>query len=113
MRVQRGGTRLGQPFAETLGDLPGLEGHATQFIQPMQQPWTSAHRWLWARDVGCEEDTARPGDNAPVIWAILTGFLSPRVRPLACRTRPQGVRARTHQLEKVDALLAQGFHPPQ
>jgi hypothetical protein len=71
------------------------------------------HRWLWVRDVGCDEDTARPGDNAPVIWAILIGFLRPRVRPLACRTRPQGVRARTHQLEKVDAILTQGVHPPQ
>jgi hypothetical protein len=70
-------------------------------------------RWLWVRDVGCDEDTARPGGKAPGIWAILTGFLSPRVRPLACRTRPQGVRARTHQLEKVDAILTQGVHPPQ
>jgi hypothetical protein len=57
MRVQRGGTRPGQPFAETLGDLPNLEGHATQCIQPMQQPWTSAHRWLWVRDVGCGSET--------------------------------------------------------
>jgi hypothetical protein len=62
--------------------------------QGMNHQQTSAHRWLGVRDVGCDEDTARPGGKAPVIWAILTGSLSPRVRPLACRTRPQSVRAR-------------------
>jgi hypothetical protein len=63
----------------------------------------------WVRDVRFEEDFARPGGNAPVIWSILNCFLITIIRQLAFRTIPQGVRALTNQLKQVYEILTQGF----
>lgn len=109
--VKRWGTREGRSFEETIGYITNLEGSATQFLQHIQQHWTIENRLHWVRDVGFEEDTARPGGNAPVIWAILNCFLITIIRQLAFRTIPQGVRALTNQLRQVYAILTQGFPP--
>ncbi|MDX2217001.1 MAG: hypothetical protein SFY66_27290, partial [Oculatellaceae cyanobacterium bins.114] len=100
-------------FEETIGYITNLEGNATQFLQHIQQHWGIENRLHWVRDVCFEEDTARPGGNAPVIWAILNCFLISIVRQLAFRTIPQGVRALTNQLKQVYTILTQGFPPPQ
>jgi hypothetical protein len=110
--VKRWGKRDGQSFEETIGYITNLEGSATQFLQHIQQHWTIENRLHWVRDVCFEEDTARPGGNAPVIWAILNCFLITIVRQLAFRTIPPGVRALTNQLRQVYAILTQGFPPP-
>lgn len=109
--VKRWGMRDGQSFEETIGYMTNLEGSAAQFLQHIQQHWTIENRLHWVRDVCFEEDTARPGGNAPVIWAILNCFLITIVRQLAFRTIPQGVRALTNQLRQVYAILTQGFPP--
>ncbi|MDX2216007.1 MAG: hypothetical protein SFY66_22270, partial [Oculatellaceae cyanobacterium bins.114] len=111
--VKRWGLREGRSFEETIGYITNLEGNATQFLQHIQQHWGIDNRLHWVRDVCFEEDTARPGGNAPVIWAILNCFLISIVRQLAFRTIPQGVRALTNQLKQVYAILTQGFPPPK
>lgn len=111
--VKRWGRRDGQLFEETIGYITNLEGSATQFLRHIQQHWTIENRLHWVRDVCFEEDTARPGGNAPVIWAILNCFLITIVRQLAFRTIPQGVRALTNQLRQVYTILTQGFPPPK
>lgn len=111
--VKRWGTRDGQSFEETIGYITNLEASATQFLQHIQQHWTIENRLHWVRDVCFEEDTARPGGNAPIIWAILNCFLITIIRQLAFRTIPQGVRALTNQLRQVYAILTQGFPPPK
>jgi predicted transposase YbfD/YdcC len=111
--VKRWGTRDGRAFEETIGYITNLEGSAMQFLQHIQQHWSIENRLHWVRDVCFEEDTARPGGNAPLIWAILNCFLITIIRQLAFRTIPQGVRALTNQLQQVYAILTQGFSPPK
>ncbi|HIK40394.1 MAG TPA: transposase [Thermoleptolyngbya sp. M55_K2018_002] len=84
-----------------------------QFLQPIQQHWNIENRLHWVRDVTFEEDHARPGGNAPVIWAILNCFIINIVRQLAYRTIPQGIRALTNQVQQVYTILTQGFPPPK
>lgn len=111
--VERWGIREGRAFEEQIGYISDLELSAVQFLQPIQQHWTIENRLHWVRDVTFDEDHARPGGNAPVIWAILNCFLISIVRQLAYRTIPQGVRALTNQVKQVYEILTQGFPPPK
>ena len=110
--LERWGMRDGREFKEQIAYISDLELSGEQFLQPIQQHWTIENRLHWVRDVTFDEDTARPGGTAPVIWAILNCFLITIVRQLAYRTLPQGVRALTNQLKQVYAILTQGFPPP-
>jgi hypothetical protein len=110
--VERWGFREGRPFEEQIGYISDLELSAMQFLQHIQHHWHIENRLHWVRDVTFDEDHARPGGNAPVIWAILNCFLISIVRQLAYRTIPQGVRALTNQLHRVYAILTKGFPPP-
>ena len=110
--VERWGVRDGQPFEEQIGYISDLELTAIQFLQHIQQHWHIENRLHWVRDVTFDEDHARPGGNAPVIWAILNCFLMNIVRRLAYRTIPQGVRVLTNQVKQVYEILTQGFPPP-
>jgi hypothetical protein len=109
---ERWGLREGQAFEEQIGYISDLEWSAMQFLRPIQQHWTIENRLYWVRDVTFDEDHARPGSNAPVIWAILNCFLISIVRQLAYRTIPQGMWALTHQLHRVYAILTKSFSPP-
>lgn len=111
--VKRWGQRAGQAFTETSGYITNLDGSAEQFLAHIQQHWGIENRLHWVRDVDFAEDTARPGGNAPIIWAILNCFVITIVRQLAFRTIPQGVRALSNQLQQVYAILTQGFSPPK
>lgn len=111
--VKRWGIREGQPFEENVGYISSLELSAAQFLQHIQQHWSIENRLHWVRDVTFEEDDARPGGNAPIIWAILNCFLLTIIRQLAFRTIPQGVRALSNQLHQVYAILTQGFPTPK
>lgn len=111
--VERWGMREGQFFEEQSGYISNLELDAAQFLQHIQQHWTIENRLHWVRDVTFEEDKARPGGTAPVIWAILNCFLITIVRQLSFRTIPQGVRALTNQLKQVYAILTKGFPTPK
>lgn len=111
--VERWGTRKGKAFEEQVAYISNLELDATEFLQHIQQHWTIENRLHWVRDVDFEEDYARPGGNAPVIWAILNCFLITIIRQMAYRTIPQGVRALTNQLRQVYSILTQGFPPPK
>lgn len=105
--------RDGRPFEEQIGYISDLKLNAQQFLQHIQQHWTIENRLHWVRDVTFDEDHARPGGNAPVVWAILNCFLVTIIRQLAYRTIPQGVRTLTNQLKQVYAILTQGFSPPK
>lgn len=111
--VKRWGIRDGQSFEEHIGYISDLQLSAEQFLQHIQAHWRIENRLHWVRDVLFEEDHARPGGNAPVIWAILNCFVISIVRQLAYRTIPQGVRALTNQLRLVYRILTQGFSPPK
>ncbi len=111
--VKRSGVREGQSFEESVGYMSSLALSATEFLEHIQQHWTIENRLHWVRDVRFEEDKARPGGGAPVIWAILNCFLITIIRQLAYRTIPQGVRALTNQLKQVYAILTQSFPPPK
>lgn len=111
--LERWGVRDGHPFAEQIGYISDLELSADQFLQHIQKHWSIENRLHWVRDVLFEEDHARPGGNAPVIWAILNCFVISIVRQLAYRTIPQGVRALTNQVRQVYTILTQGFPPPK
>jgi hypothetical protein len=111
--VERWGVRDGQTFEEQIGYISDLELSASQFLLHIQQHWNIENRLHWVRDVTFEEDHARPGGNAPVIWAILNCFVINIVRQLAYRTIPQGIRALTNQVQQVYAILTQGFSPPK
>lgn len=111
--VERWGMREGQFFEEHSGYISNLELDAAQFLQHIQQHWTIENRLHWVRDVTFEEDKARPGGTAPVLWAILNCFLITIVRQLSFRTIPQGVRALTNQLKQVYAILTKGFPTPK
>ena len=111
--VERWGVRDGQPFKEQIGYISDLELSAIQFLQHIQHHWHIENRLHWVRDVTFDEDHARPGGNAPVIWAILNCFLMNIVRRLAYRTIPQGVRALANQVNQVYEILTQGFPPPK
>lgn len=111
--VERWGVREGQPFEEQIGYISDLELSAIQFLPHIQHHWHIENRLHWVRDVTFNEDHARPGGNAPVIWAILNCFLINIVRRLAYRTIPQGVRALTNQVKQVYEILTQGFPPPK
>ncbi len=111
--VERWGMRDGRPFHEQMGYISDLELSAVEFLQRIQQHWGIENRLHWVRDVQFDEDKARPGGKAPVIWAILNCFLITIVRQLAFRTIPQGVRALTNQVRQVYAILTQGFPPPK
>lgn len=110
--VKRWGIRDGQSFEEHIGYISDLECTAADFLRHIQHHWRIENRLHWVRDVTFDEDHARPGGNAPVIWAILNCFLICIVRQLAYRTIPQGIRALTNQLKQVYAILTEGFPPP-
>jgi hypothetical protein len=110
--VQRSGVRNARPFEEQIAYISDLELSAAQFLQHIQQHWSIENRLHWVTDVRFEEDDARPGGSAPVIWAVLNCFLITIVRQLAFRTIPQGIRALSNQLKQVYAILTHGFPPP-
>lgn len=111
--VERWSVRGGQTFAKQLGYISNLELKC-QSISPAYLA-ALEHRKPIALGARCpfEEDHARPGGNAPVIWAILNCFVINIVRQLAYRTIPQGIRALTNQVQQVYAILTQGFPPPK
>lgn len=110
--VERWGLRNGHFFEESVGYISDLELEAADFLLHIQQHWGIENRLHWVRDVTFEEDHARPGGNAPVMWAILNCFLISIVRQLGYRTIPQGVRALTNQVKQIYAILTHGFSPP-
>jgi hypothetical protein len=107
--VKRWGIRDGKAFEEFIGYISDLDLSAAQFLQAIQQHWGIENRLHWVRDVCFDEDQARPGGSAPVIWAILNCFLITIIRQLGYRTIPQGIRILTNQLKQVYAILTQGF----
>jgi hypothetical protein len=107
--VERHGIRQGKSFHEQVAYISNLELSADEFLHHIQQHWGIENRLHWIRDVTFDEDNARPGGSAPVIWAILNCFLISIVRQLGFRTIPQGVRALTNQLERVYQFLTHGF----
>ncbi|MBD2329005.1 ISAs1 family transposase [Alkalinema sp. FACHB-956] len=111
--VERSGVREGKPFHEQSGYISSLCLSAERFLTQIQQHWGIENRLHWVRDVLFEEDSARPGGNAPITWAILNCFVISIVRQLAYRTIPQGIRALTNQLHKVYSILTHGFSPPK
>lgn len=111
--VKRWGVREGKPFEEQTGYISNLELTAEQFLPHIQHHWTIENRLHWVRDVTFDEDRARPGGNAPMLWAVFNCFLITMIRQLGYRTIPQGVRALTNQLKQVYAILTQGFPPPK
>jgi hypothetical protein len=111
--VERHGVRQGKPFHEQQGYISDLALEATEFAQRIQQHWGIENRLHWVRDVTFDEDHARPGGYAPVVWAILNCFLITLVRRLGCRTVPQGARKLANQVKRVFEFLTQGFSPPK
>ncbi len=111
--VERWGIREGKPFREQVGYISDLQLEAGEFLPHIQQHWGIENRLHWVRDVTFEEDHARPGGNAPLIWAILTCFLITIVRQLGYRTIPQGARVLANQVKRVFEFLTQGFSPPK
>lgn len=107
--MERWGTREGKPFHERVGHISDLALSAADFLRHIQQDWGIENRLHWVRDVTFEEDSARPGGHAPVLWAILNCLLITIVRQLAFRTIPQGVRALTNQVEQIYQFLTHGF----
>jgi hypothetical protein len=99
--VERWGIRAGQPFEEPIGYISDLELNAVPFLQQIQQHWTIETRLHWVRDVTFDEDYARPGGKALVMWAILNCFLISIVRQLAYCTIPQKLRVLTNQVHQV------------
>jgi hypothetical protein len=111
--VERWGVREQKPFHEQVGYISDLALTAAEFLPHIQQHWSIENQLHWVRDVTFEEDHARPGGNAPVMWAILNCFLLNIVRQLGCRTIPQGVRILANQVKRVFEFLTQGFSPPK
>lgn len=111
--VERWGTRDGKSFHEQVGYISDLVLEAGEFLPHIQQHWSIENRLHWVRDVTFQEDTARPGGNAPVNWAILNCFLITLVRQLGYRTVPQGARVLANQVQRVFEFLTQGFPPPK
>lgn len=107
--VERWGVRQQKPFDEHIGYISDLELTAAEFLPHIQQHWSIENQLHWVRDVTFEEDYARPGGNAPVMWAILNCFLLTIVRQLGYRTIPQGVRILANQVKRVFEFLTQGF----
>lgn len=110
--VERWGMRDGKSFHEQVGYISDLELEAAEFLPHIQQHWSIENRLHWVRDVTFQEDTARPGGNAPVNWATLNCFLITLVRQLGYRTIPQGARVLANQVKRVFEFLTQGFPPP-
>lgn len=109
--VERWGVRDQAAFYEQIGYISDLELSAAEFLPHIQQHWCIENRLHWVRDVTFDEDQARPGGHAPVLWAILNCFLISIVRQLGYRTVPQGVRGLTNQVHRVFGILTQGFSP--
>lgn len=109
--VERWGIRAGESFHEQVGYISSLSLSADEFLAHIQQHWGIENRCHWVRDVTLEEDYARPGGNAPVVWAILNCFLLSMVRQLGYRTVPQGARALANRVHQVFEFLTQGFSP--
>lgn len=111
--VERWGTREGKPFHEQMGYISSLSCSASEFAAHIQPHWGIENRCHWVRDVTFGEDHARPGGNAPVIWAILNCFVISIVRQLGYRTLPQGIRVLANRVHQVFEFLTQGFSPPK
>ena len=111
--VERWGVREQKPFHEHIGYISDLALSAEAFLPHIQQHWSIENQLHWVRDVTFEEDHARPGGHAPVMWAILNCFLLNIVRHLGCRTIPQGIRILANQVQRVFEFLTQGFPPPK
>lgn len=107
--VERWGIREGKPFHEQTAYMSDLALSADEFLHRIQQHWGIENRLHWVRDVTFGEDSARPGGNAPILWAVLNCFIISIVRQLGFRTIPQGVRALTNQIEWVFEILTHGF----
>jgi predicted transposase YbfD/YdcC len=69
--VERWAVREQKPFQEQVGSISDLALTAAEFLPHIQQHWSIENQLHWVRDVTFEEDYARPGGHAPVMWAIL------------------------------------------
>ncbi len=107
--VERWGVRKSKPYTEQMAYISSLSLSAADLSQRIQAHWRIENRLHWVQDVLFEEDYARPGGNAPINWAILNCWLLDLVRPLGCRTVPEGLRRLANQVDLVWTILTQGF----
>jgi predicted transposase YbfD/YdcC len=72
VKVERTGTRAGQPYEQIAYYISSLNLHAAQFAQGIRGHWGIENRLHWVKDVVLQEDSSRMRHgNAPANLSII------------------------------------------
>lgn len=102
IRVERSGTRGGEPFEETVFYISSLTLDATGFAQQIRQHWHIENRLHWPKDVILKEDEAPLCDGyAPANFAILRTIALNLFRHHGFSSITKGLRHLAHDVHRL------------
>lgn len=102
VRVERTGTRAGQPYRETMFYISSLTLDAVGFAQQIRAHWHIENRLHWVKDVVLKEDESPLCDgNAPVNFGIVRTFCLNLFRLNGFDSITRGLRFLAHDVQKL------------
>lgn len=103
LKVERSGTRNGQPFAQTHYYITDLTLLAPAFLTHGREHWSIENRLHWPKDVLLGEDSARQrsGVNAPANWSTVRHFFITAARRSGLDSIARATRHFANQVHDV------------
>lgn len=102
IRVERTGTRAGQPYDETMFYISSLTLDAVGFAQKIRAHWHIENRLHWVKDVVLKEDETPVCDgNAPVNFGIVRTLCLNLFRLNGFDSITRGLRFLAHDIRKL------------
>ena len=102
VRVERSGTRAGQPYNETMFYLSSLTLDAVGFAERIRQHWHIENRLHWPKDVVLAEDTAPVCDGyALVNFAIVRTIAVNLFRQAGFGSITKAIRRCAHDISRL------------
>ena len=102
VRVERTGTRSGQPYAETMFYISSLGVDAPEFAGRIRAHWHIENRLHWPKDVVLAEDQAPLCDGYAVVnFAIVRTIAMNLLRQAGFASITKGIRHLAHDVRRL------------
>ncbi len=106
VKVERTGTRAGQPYEQIAYYISSLNLHAAQFAQGIRGHWGIENRLHWVKDVVLQEDSSRMRQgNAPANLSIIRSLAIAILRYNGYSSITTAVRMIGHNLQQIFRLI--------
>lgn len=111
VKVERTGTRAGQPYEQIAYYISSLNLQAAQFAQGIRGHWGIENRLHWVKDVVLQEDSSKMRQgNAPANLSIIRSLAIAILRYNGYSSITTAVRMIGHNLEQILRLIRNVAH---